>query len=86
MNTINNKFLVFAFVTLIALFLYFDSGIMMGGGLNGSVNENGWMGINSWLWFLTLAAILFSVSVSWLHFKRKFNQVNIHGFIKKRII
>ncbi len=71
MNTISNKFLVFAFVVLIALFLYFDSGIMMGGGLNGRMDENGWMEINNWLWFLTLSAILFGVALSWLHFKKK---------------
>ena len=71
MNTINNKFLVFAFTALIAIFLYFDSGIMMGGGLNGRVNENGWMGINSWLWFLTLFTLLFGIALSWLHLKKK---------------
>jgi len=71
MNTINNKFLIFAFVALIALFLYFDSGIMMGGGMNGRTNENGWMGINGWLWFLTLITIEFGVALSWLHFKKK---------------
>ncbi|MFZ0454586.1 MAG: hypothetical protein WAM24_12655 [Ignavibacteriaceae bacterium] len=71
MKTINNKFLVFAFMTLIALSLFFDSGIMMVGGLNGRVNENGWMGINSWLWFLTLATIEFGVALSWQHFKKK---------------
>jgi hypothetical protein len=71
MNTINNKFLIFAFVALIALFLYFDSGIMMGGGLNGRANENGWMGINSWIWFLTLITIVFGIAFSWLHLKKK---------------
>jgi hypothetical protein len=71
MKTINNKFLVFAFMALIALFLYFDSGIMMGGGLNGRLNENGWMGINSWLWFLALVTITFGIALSWLHLKKK---------------
>jgi hypothetical protein len=71
MNTTNNKSLIFVFVALIALFLYFDSGIMMGGGMNGRANENGWMGINSWLWFLTLITIVFGIALSWLHFKKK---------------
>ncbi len=71
MNTINNKFLVFALLISAVLFLYFGSGVDFGGGMIGRINENGWMGINGWLWFLTLVTIIFGISVSWLHFKKK---------------
>jgi preprotein translocase subunit SecG len=71
MNSINNRFLVFALLLLVVFFLYFGSGLFLGGGMIGRQNENGWMGINGWLWFLTLVTVIFGVSLSWLHFKKK---------------
>jgi hypothetical protein len=71
MNTVNNNFLVFAFLILVVSFLYFGGEIITGGGIIGRMNGNGWLGINGWLWFLTLAAVVFGVELSWVHFRKK---------------
>lgn len=48
MNRINNKYLIIGFVVIVILSLYFGSGAMMEGGMNGKINESGWTGSNSW--------------------------------------
>ncbi len=37
----------------------------MDGGMIERLNGSGWLGINSWLWSLTLVTIVFAVSLSW---------------------
>jgi LPXTG-motif cell wall-anchored protein len=53
------------------LFLYFCSGEIMNGSINGKMNENGWLGNNSWWWFSTLVLIVFSAAFGWLLYRKK---------------
>ena len=71
MSTINNRLLVFTFLVFVMFFLYFGNVIIMSGRISGRMNENGWIGSNNWLWYLTVTAISIWWCVSWLHFKKK---------------
>jgi len=71
MNKISNRSLVIALIVLVVLFLYFGSGVMMDGGMNGRLNENGWMGGHSWRWFPTIVTLAFGVLIGWLLFRKK---------------
>lgn len=71
MNKINNRSLVIAFLVMVVFFLYFGSGAMMDGGMHGWMNENRWMGGNSWRWFPTIVTLVLGVLIGWLLFKKK---------------
>jgi hypothetical protein len=71
MNKINKRFLIIAFIVVAMLFLFFGSGEMMNGGMNERMNENGWLGINSWWWFSTIVLLVFGASFGWLFIRKK---------------
>ena len=71
MNKSNRGFLVIAFVVLAVLFLYLGSGAMMHGGMNGSMNQHGWIGGNGWGWLPALFTFGLVVFVGWLLFRKK---------------
>ena len=71
MNRISNRYLVITLVVIVVLFLYFGSGAMMDGGMNGSMNENHWLGVHSWRWYPTIVTLLLGVLIGWLLFRRK---------------
>jgi hypothetical protein len=72
MNKTNSRFLVIAFIIIVVLFLYFGSGAMMDGGMNGGLmNKNGWLGDHSWRWFPTIITLVFGITLGWLLFRKK---------------
>ena len=75
MNTKNNTPLVIAFVIVVVLFLLFGGGAMTGGMMNGGMhnglNENGWMGERSWMWFPALITFGLGIVLGWVIFKKK---------------
>ncbi len=70
-NKINNRFLVIAFLVLVVVFLYFGGRAMMHGGMNGRMNENGWIGGSGWGWFPAMVTLGFGVLIGWLLFRKK---------------
>jgi phosphatidylglycerophosphate synthase len=71
MNKTNKRFLIIVFIVVVLLFLFFGSGEMMNGGINGRMNENGWLGVNSWWWFSAIVLLVFGVSFDWLFSRKK---------------
>ncbi len=71
LNKNNKKFLVVVFLVLVVMFLYFGGGAMIHGGMNGRVNENGWIGGNGWGWFPAIVTLGFGVLIGWLLFRKK---------------
>jgi LPXTG-motif cell wall-anchored protein len=71
MIRINNKYLIAGFIVIVILSLYFGSGVMMEGGMNGKINESGWTGGNGLRWFPAIVAVFFGVLISWLFFRKK---------------
>jgi len=71
MNKTNKIFLIIVFIVVVLLFLFFGSGEMMNGGINGRVNKNGWLYINSWWWFSTIILLVFGASFVWLFYRKK---------------
>jgi len=71
MNKINNRFLIIVFIVLVVLFVYFVSGTITDGGMNGMMNENGWMGSNSWGPFPAVFTLVLVVLIGWLLFRNK---------------
>lgn len=73
MNKIDKRFLVIAFLFIAALFLFFGSGEMMNGGMNGKMNDNGLLSANHWWWFSTIILLVCGVALSWLLYGKKIN-------------
>ncbi len=73
MNKIDKRFLIIVALFIAALFLFFGSGEMMNGSMNGKMNENGWLGANSWWWFSTVILLVCGVALSWLLYRKKIN-------------
>ena len=71
MNKTNRGFLLVAFIVLVVLFLYFGSGAMMLGGMNGRMGENGWFGGSGWGWLPALFTFGLVVLIGWLLFRKK---------------
>ena len=71
MNMSKNTLLIIVLVVIVVLFLYFGSGAIMDGGMNGKMNENDWMGSNSWRWFPTIVTLLIGILIGWLLFRKK---------------
>ncbi|MCX6168432.1 MAG: LPXTG cell wall anchor domain-containing protein [Ignavibacteriales bacterium] len=71
MIRINNKYLIAGFIVIVILSLYFGSGALLGGGMNGKINESGWTGGNGLRWFPAIVAIFFGVLIIWLFFRKK---------------
>jgi hypothetical protein len=71
MNKTKRGFLVVAFIVLVVLFLCFGSGTMMHSGMNGRMNENGWIASNSWGWFPAIVTLGFGLLIGWLMFRKK---------------
>ncbi len=72
-NNTNKRSLVFVFIIIIMLFLFFVSGEMQNGAMNGKLNENGWLGSNSWWWFASIVIIIFGATFGWLLYRKKIN-------------
>jgi hypothetical protein len=72
MNKTNKRFLVFAFMVIVVLFLYFNGGEIMNSSMNGNMNENGWLGVNSWWWFSTAVILIWGVSFGWLFYRKRY--------------
>lgn len=70
MIRINNKYLIVGFIVIVMLSLYFGSGVMMGDGMNGRINESGWTGGNGWRWFPAVVTLIVGVLVGWLLLKK----------------
>jgi hypothetical protein len=72
MNKMNNRFLVTSFVIVVVLFLYFGSGAILDGGMDGGMmNKNGWLGGHSWRWFPAIVTLIFGLTLGWLLFRKK---------------
>lgn len=72
MNKNNDRFLITAFILIVILFIYFGSGAMLDGGMNGGMmNKNGWLGGHSWRWFPAFITLIFGVTLGWLLFRKK---------------
>lgn len=71
MNISKNTLLIIALIIIVVLFLYFGSGAIMDGRMNGRMNENDWMGGNSWRWFPTIITLVIGVLIGWLLFRKK---------------
>ncbi len=71
MHKTNKRFLVFAFMVIVVLCLYFCSGEIMNSSMNVKMNENVWLGVNSWWWFSTLDIIFFGAAIYWLLYRNK---------------
>ena len=75
MKTTANATLVIAFVIAVVLFLFFGgwgiTGGMMNGGMHGGMNENGWMGERTWMWFPTIITLILGIVLGWAIFKKK---------------
>ena len=72
MNKIEKRFLVVSFLIIVMLFLFFGSGDIMNVGMNGKMNENGWLGSNSWWWFSAAVILIWGVSFGWLFYRKKY--------------
>lgn len=75
MKTTANATLVIAFVVVVILFLFFGgwgiTGGMMNDGMHGGMNENGWMGGRTWMWFPTIITLVLGIVLGWAIFKKK---------------
>ncbi|MHB8581391.1 MAG: hypothetical protein ACYDA4_16220 [Ignavibacteriaceae bacterium] len=45
MQKIKNRFLMIAFITVVMLFFYFSTGVVIVGGIYGRMRGNGWAAI-----------------------------------------
>ena len=70
-----NRSLVVAFVVVVVLFLFFGvlgmTGGIMNGGMHSGMNENGFMGERSWVWFPTIITLVLGVVLGWMLYKKK---------------
>lgn len=71
MNKVDKRFLLIVFLLIAVLFLFFGSGEIINGSMNGKMNENGWLGRNSWWWFSTSVILVFGAAFVWLFYSRK---------------
>jgi hypothetical protein len=72
MTKTNDRFLIIAFILIVVLFLYFGSGAMLDGGMNGGMmNKNGWLGGHSWRWFPAIVTFIFGLTLGWLLLRKK---------------
>ena len=75
MKTKANKSLLVAFVVVVVLFLFFGgwgmTGGIMNGGMHSGMNETGWMGERSWVWFPAIITLILGVVLGWLLFKKR---------------
>ncbi len=62
---------MFVIAAIVALYLYYDSGTMLEGGMHGRMNGISWLGGISWMWFLTIITLIFGAAFSWLLFRKK---------------
>ncbi len=70
-NKSDKRFLTVALLVAALLFLYFGGGAMMNGGINGTMNEHGWMGGNSWGWLPAVFTFGLVVVIGWLLLRKK---------------
>jgi LPXTG-motif cell wall-anchored protein len=75
MKTKANKSLLIAFIVVVVLFLFFGgwgmTGSVMNGGMHTGMNETGWMGERSWVWFPAIITLILGVVLGWLLFKKR---------------
>ncbi len=72
MNKIEKRLLVITSLITVVLFLFFGSGELMNGGMNGKINENGWLGSNSWCWFSTAVILIWGICFGWLFYRIRY--------------
>lgn len=72
MNKIEKRFLVIMSLVTVVLFLFFGSGEIMKGVMNGKMSENGWLGSNSWWWFSTIVILIWGISLRWLFYRKRY--------------
>ena len=69
-----NKSLLIAFVVVVVLFLFFGglgmTGGIMNGGMHGGMNEIGWTGERSWVWFPAIITLILVVVLGWMLIKK----------------
>jgi len=56
----------------VVLFLFFGSGEIMTGVMNGKMSDNGWLGSNSWWWFSNTVILIWGISLSWLFYRKRY--------------
>ncbi|MCX6168400.1 MAG: hypothetical protein NTX65_03605 [Ignavibacteriales bacterium] len=75
MKSITNTPLVLAFIIVVIIFLLFCGGAitltLLNGGMNHSMNEEGWRGNITWLWVPTAITFILSVLLGIVIFRKK---------------
>jgi uncharacterized BrkB/YihY/UPF0761 family membrane protein len=71
MKKIKNRFLMIAFIIVVALFFYFGAGAMIDAGIYGSMHGNGWAGSVSWRMYPASITLFLSAALGWLLFRKR---------------
>jgi hypothetical protein len=70
MNKTNYRFIGFALLVAVVMFLYLDGGAMMNGVTNGMIGRPGWMNFNSWGLLITSGTISVLILITFLLFRK----------------
>jgi len=71
MQKIKNRFLMIAFITVVMLFFYFSTGVVIVGGIYGRMRGNGWAGSMSWRMYPATITLVLSAVLAWLLFRKR---------------
>ena len=71
MKKINKTYLFVALLVVVGLFSYFESSVMIDGGMYKMMNHNIWMNGRNWGWLLILVTFSLMGIIGWLLYKKK---------------
>ncbi len=75
MNETNYRFIGYALLVALVMFLYLDGGTVMNGGTNGIMGQHDWMSFNEWGLPIKLGIIVFFILITFLLFKKSIFRV-----------
>ena len=62
---------MFAFITVVMLFFYFSTGVVIVSGIYGRMQGNGWAGSMSWRMYPATITLVLSAVFAWLLFRKR---------------
>jgi hypothetical protein len=66
------RLLVIISLVTVVLFLFFGSGEIMKGVMNGRMSANSWLGSNGWWWFSATVILIWGISLRWLFYRKRY--------------
>lgn len=72
MNKMEKRLLVIMSLVTVLLFLFFGSGEIMNGVMNGKMSVNGWLGSNGWWWFSATVILVWAACFGWLFYRKRY--------------